>query len=66
MGLVIAALFTALAFAALWFSGRCSRLALELAGALLLVGLAGYAWQGSPQLPGAPQLRDGPVSNSAP
>jgi hypothetical protein len=60
MGLVIAALFTALAFAALWFSGRCSRLALELAGALLLVGLAGYAWQGSPQLPG------NPVSNSAP
>ena len=60
MGWLFAAALTALSFAALWFSKRCSRLALELAGALLLVGLAGYAWQGTPQMPG------NPVSHSAP
>jgi hypothetical protein len=44
----------ALALGALHRSGRCSRLALELAAALLLAGLAGYAWQGSPAMPGQP------------
>ena len=54
MGWGITASLASLAFAALWLSGRCSRLALELAGALLLAGVAGYAWQGSPQVPGKP------------
>lgn len=44
--------FAAITFAALWLSGRCSRMALELAGAALLVAIAGYGWQGSPDLPG--------------
>ena len=54
MGWVFAILLAALSFAALWKSGRCPRMALELAGAAILVGLAGYAWQGSPQMPGNP------------
>ena len=54
MGWLFAALFAGLALAAMWFSGRASRAALELAGALLLVGLAGYAWQGQPSMPGQP------------
>jgi hypothetical protein len=44
----------ALAFFALYRSGRCSRLALEIGGAALLVGIAGYGWQGSPDMPGNP------------
>ncbi|MDE2596046.1 MAG: hypothetical protein KGL44_04115 [Sphingomonadales bacterium] len=54
MGWMFAIGFAALAFAGLYFSGRCSRQALEIAGAALLVGLAGYGWQGSPDLPGNP------------
>lgn len=54
MGWIFALLLAALSFAALWRSGRCSRLALEMAGAALLVGMAGYAWQGSPDKPGHP------------
>ena len=54
MGWVFAIGFAALAFAALWLSGMASRRALELAGALLLAGIAGYAWQGTPELPGKP------------
>mgnify|MGYP001342111309 CR=1 FL=1 len=53
-GWIIAGLMAALALGALHRSGRCSRLALELAAALLLAGLAGYAWQGSPAMPGQP------------
>jgi len=52
--LVFAIAFAALSLVALWRSKRANRLALELAGALLLVGLAGYAWQGSPSMPGNP------------
>ena len=54
MGWAFAILFAALSFAGLWLSGKCSRMALELAGAMLLVGLAGYAWQGSPDMTGNP------------
>jgi len=52
MGWVVMLSFAAMALAALWLSGRCSRMALELAGAALLVAIAGYGWQGSPDLPG--------------
>lgn len=51
MGWLFAFLFAALCFAGLWKFGRMPRVALELALAALLVGLAGYAWQGSPSLP---------------
>lgn len=44
----------ACSFAGLYFSKRCSRLALELAGAAILVALAGYGWQGSPDMAGNP------------
>lgn len=54
MGWLFALLFAALSVVALWRSGRCSRLALEMAGAVILVGLAGYAWQGSPDMAGHP------------
>jgi len=54
MGWVFAAILAAAAFAALYFSRRCSRQALELAGAAILVALAGYGWQGSPDQAGNP------------
>ncbi|MET0360394.1 MAG: tetratricopeptide repeat protein [Sphingobium sp.] len=36
---------------------RLPRIAWEITGAALLLGLAGYAWQGHPDLPGAPRAR---------
>jgi len=46
--------FATLAIVALWLSGRCSRLALELAAVAMLVAIAGYSWQGSPGMQGTP------------
>ncbi|MDE2405113.1 MAG: hypothetical protein KGM17_10655 [Sphingomonadales bacterium] len=37
--------------ALLWRCG-CPRVALELIAAALLIALAGYGWQGSPDMPG--------------
>jgi len=54
MGWVIAFMLAALTMAALIFSRRCSRQALELAGVAILIALAGYAWQGSPDMAGRP------------
>ncbi len=54
MGWLFVIGFAALSFAALWFSGRCSRMALEIGGAVILVGIAGYGWQGSPDMAGHP------------
>lgn len=54
MGWLLFALLAGLTGLALHASGRCSRQALELCGAALLVAAAGYAWQGSPDLPGQP------------
>ena len=42
-------------FAAVAWLGRSQRGAWEAIAAALLLGIAGYAWQGSPQLPGAPK-----------
>lgn len=42
----------ALTFGGLWWSGKCSRQALELLGAALMLAIVGYAWQGSPNQPG--------------
>lgn len=55
-GWLFAVALAGLTWLALLASGRCSRLALEIAAAALLVGLAGYAWQGSPGLAGQPAL----------
>jgi cytochrome c-type biogenesis protein CcmH len=51
MGWVFAFIFAVACFAALWKFGRMTRTAWELTLAALLIGLAGYAWQGSPSLP---------------
>ncbi len=59
MGWIFPLGFAGLTFLALYLSRRCSRLALELSGAILLAGVAGYGWQGSPDMPGHP------VSNAA-
>jgi cytochrome c-type biogenesis protein CcmH len=40
--------------AALWRFGRLPKGGAELLGAALFLGVAGYAWQGSPGLPGKP------------
>ena len=52
MGWLFAVGFAVLSFAALWLSGRCTRLALEMAATALLIGIAGYSWQGSPDMLG--------------
>ncbi len=54
MGWVFILILAALSFFALLKTNRLNRTALELAGVTLLIGLAGYAWQGSPTLAGSP------------
>ena len=61
MGWIIIILLATLAGLALWRFGRMPRASLELLGAALLLGLAGYAWQGSPGLAGKPAT---PVADS--
>jgi hypothetical protein len=50
MGWVFAVAFAAITLLALAGSGRMPRLALEISVAFILVGLAGYGWQGSPNM----------------
>lgn len=54
MGWLFALGFAALAMAGLALSGRLNRPALLIAGAALLLALAGYGWQGSPGMAGTP------------
>lgn len=54
MGWLIVLILAAAALAAIWRFGRLDRGALQLTAAALLLGLAGYAWQGRPMLAGAP------------
>jgi cytochrome c-type biogenesis protein CcmH len=54
MGWLFALGLAALTYLALMLSRRCSQLALQLAGAAILVALAGYAWQGKPGMLGHP------------
>lgn len=44
--------FAVLAFALIWRFGKLPRHTLELAAAMILIGIAGYAWQGTPGQPG--------------
>lgn len=60
-GWLIAAGLAALALLLLFFAGRIPRSARELTASALLLGLAGYAWQGSPGLAGSPrQAKENP------
>jgi cytochrome c-type biogenesis protein CcmH len=52
MGFLIVFVLVGLAFAALWRFGNLPRTALELAGSAMFLGIAGYAAQGSPDVPG--------------
>jgi cytochrome c-type biogenesis protein CcmH len=54
MGWLFVIVFAALTLGGLKFSGRLNRTALELAGVAALIGIAGYAWQGKPDLEGSP------------
>lgn len=54
MGWLALLVLAALVAVGLWRFGGFSRSALELLGAALLAGVAGYAWQGSPGLAGRP------------
>lgn len=54
MGWLIALGLVVAVAGALWRWGRLPRAALEAVGAALLLGLAGYALQGSPEQPGNP------------
>lgn len=54
MGWLILLSFVAGSFGYLLLTKRCTRQALEICAAALLVGAAGYAWQGSPDMPGNP------------
>lgn len=66
MGWAILLLMAALAFAALWKWGGLPRTGLELAGAALLIAVAGYAVQGSPGLGGSPAPPPEPSVESDP
>ena len=48
MGWTFVTIATLAAFALIWRYGKLPRSAIELSAAVLLVGMAGYAWQGSP------------------
>ncbi|BBD97246.1 tetratricopeptide repeat protein [Sphingobium amiense] len=54
-GWLIALGLAVLAFVALLLAGRIPRSAREVTAAALLLGMAGYAWQGRADLPGAPR-----------
>ena len=55
MGWAIVLLLLAFVALGLILIGRLPRRLWELVGAALLVGLAGYAWQGRPAVPGSPR-----------
>lgn len=55
-GWVLTIGLAALVFLTLLFVGRIPRAAREISAAALLLGLAGYAWQGNPGLPGSPRV----------
>jgi cytochrome c-type biogenesis protein CcmH len=54
MGWLFVLGFALLVYLGLYVSKCCSPGALKLAAAGLLLGVAGYGWQGSPGMPGKP------------
>ncbi len=61
MGWLFILAFAALTFAGLLRSRLLNRTALEITAVALLIGLAGYAWQGSPNLPGVTTANSAPA-----
>lgn len=59
MGWVIIIAMAAAVFVLLWKFGRAPRISFELIGAALLLGMAGYAWQGHPATAGSPKAARG-------
>lgn len=55
MGWLILLLLALGALAAIWRFGRLDRAGAQLVAAALLLGCAGYAWQGSPDRAGSPR-----------
>lgn len=55
MGWVLFLFMALVTFAALWRFARLDAAALQFLGAALLLALAGYAWQGRPDLEGRPK-----------
>ena len=55
IGWLILLVLAAAAFGLVWRFGRVDRAGAQLVAAALLLGLAGYAWQGSPGLAGSPR-----------
>ncbi|HET9638889.1 MAG TPA: tetratricopeptide repeat protein [Allosphingosinicella sp.] len=55
MGWLVLIVLALAAFAAVWRFGRLDRAGLQLLASALLLAGAGYAWQGSPAVPGSPQ-----------
>lgn len=54
MGWVLFFLLAILLFVALWRFGRFDKATLQFLAAGLFIAMAGYAWQGRPDLPGKP------------
>lgn len=55
MGWIIVIALAALVMAGMILIGRAPRMSWEIIAAALLFGIAGYAWQGRPDLPGSPR-----------
>lgn len=66
MGWIVIAILAVAVLAVLWRVARLPRSVIELVAAALLLGVAGYAWQGSPTLAGRPTPpREDASANSA-
>ncbi|BAV64000.1 tetratricopeptide repeat protein [Sphingobium cloacae] len=63
-GWVVAAGLALLVLAVLFYAVSIPRMAREITAAALLLGLAGYAWQGNPGLAGAPRKAAGAQAGS--
>jgi cytochrome c-type biogenesis protein CcmH len=55
MGWIVTLLLAGAVFVAVWRFGRLDKAGLQILGAALLLAVAGYAWQGSPGMPGSPK-----------
>ncbi len=64
MGWGIVTSLALVAFGLLWRFGALTRSALELTFAAMLLGIAGYSWQGSPDAPGTSVAPRGLASTS--